>query len=72
MRFAFFLGVNVAFFAWIIMIAIGATWHIFGVLSPIGFLASLPLGLVATLLAFAVFARRSREVDPASGDGVQR
>lgn len=54
------------------MIGIGAIWHIFGVLSPIGFPASLPLGLVSTLLAFGIFARRSREVDADSGDGMQR
>lgn len=58
MKFAFFLAVNVAFFAWIIMIAIGAVWHAFGVLSPIGFLACVPLGLGATVVAAFLFSRR--------------
>ena len=58
MRFVFFLAANVAFFAWIIMIGIGAVWHLFGVLSPIGLVASLPLGLGATVAAAFLVSRR--------------
>jgi hypothetical protein len=53
------LALNVCFFAWIAMLALGAAWHVADIGSPIGFLASLPIGLALTIVAFLVARRRA-------------
>lgn len=56
-KFAFFLALNVAFFSWLAMLALGSIWHMFDVGQPISFWQSLPLG-AGILLGVFLYGRQ--------------
>ena len=57
--FVVFLILNIVLLAWIVMLVVGAAWHIFDVGSPIGFLASLPIGAGLLIVGFLLGRARS-------------